>query len=88
VAVALGGDADRDRDLVAVPVDRRREPQDDEGVLFDRVLAGEGAVRDRHTLADVGGHRVLALEHRVDVRLVDRAGVDEGLTRLADGLVT
>ena len=46
-----------------------------------RTLALVGAVRDGNALAHHGGDRLLALEHRVDVRRLDRPDVDQRLTR-------
>ena len=72
VTVAGRRDADADGHLVAVPVDRLGEAQVAQRVAHDRLLAGQGAVRDGHAFADVRRDRALALEHRVDVRRLDR----------------
>ena len=55
--------------------------------LADRVLAGEGAVRNRDTLSDEGGDGVLPLEHGVDVTRVDGARFHEGRTGLLDRII-
>ena len=67
----------RDADVVAVPVDAGGELHERQRVARDRVLALHRAVGDGEALAHVGRDGLLALEHRVDVGRVDRAGLDE-----------
>jgi len=89
VLVAVSGDRDADRDGVATPVHATRELQHGHG-RPPHVLASNGAaVRDRRALADEGRHRVLALVHRRDVRLIDGADPDQHRAALVDrvGLV-
>src|SRR3954447_11877051 len=84
VAVVHPGDADREPHLVAVPVDRRVVAHHRQGRGLDGVLGLVGAVRDGEVVAHVGRHRLLPLEHRVDIRGGDRPGVDQDLPGLAD----
>ena len=53
---------------VAVPVDAVGEAEHREGVAPDRLLAGQGAVRDGDALARRTSRSTLPLEHRLDVR--------------------
>src|SRR4051794_5410555 len=87
VTVVQARDADGEAHLVAVPVDRLVVAHHRDRRPLDRVLGLVRAVRDGEEVAHVRGHRLLALEHRVDVGGTDRARVDEDLPGLADRVV-
>src|SRR5690606_6937979 len=86
VPVAARRDADAHLRRLPGPVHAVREAHEAQRVPDDGVLAREGRVRDRHALADVGGHGLLALEHRGHVLRPDGADLDQEVTREPDGL--
>src|SRR3569833_3705653 len=88
MAVTGRGDADAQDDLLVVgPGHTVREADEGARVVAHGLLAVQGSVRDRDALPDVRRHGALAVEHRVDVRRVHRAGPYQRLAPLADGVV-